>query len=135
MALQEVTNAFLKRFQTSPQPLNRAWSLQCRHYASAKPAVDIGDLENSEFLEDIEPSQKTFDPAGKARRRNKQLPPSRYHYICSRKRRRSDLTRRTTAIGFGLQDTIEDLSILTSHQNLQIQHRENSSQVHSPFRD
>ena len=78
MALQEVTNAVLKRFQTSRAPLNRVWSLQCRRYASGEAIAEVHELEESSFLNETSISDKKFDPVEKARKRQKQLPPSRY---------------------------------------------------------
>ena len=85
MALQEVTNAFLKRMQTSRTPLNRVWTLQCRRYATGEAAAaveEIEDLEHSSFDNATQPQTSerlsAFDPAAQARKRSKQLPPSRY---------------------------------------------------------
>ena len=85
MALQEVTNAFLKRMQTSQAPFNRVWMLQCRRYATgeatAQAAPEIEDLETSSFQDDAQHGSSdrvaAFDPAGQAKKRSKQLPPSR----------------------------------------------------------
>ncbi len=77
MALQEVTSAFLKRLQSSPTPLQRAWSLQCRHYATAESAFVSEEMERSAFQNKTGKVPKEWDPAGRARRRNRQLPPSR----------------------------------------------------------
>ena len=77
MALQEVTNALLKRLQTTNRPLNRVWNLQCRHYATGDVAPEIEGLERSSFLKDTKVSERDFNPVEKARKRQKQLPPSR----------------------------------------------------------
>ena len=90
MALQEVTNAFLRRMQTSRNPLNRVWTLQCRRYATGEAATEapteIEELEHSSFQDSTPLPQERaskFDPAARARKRSAQLPPSRYlnpHY-------------------------------------------------------
>ena len=79
MALQEVTAAFLRRCQASPRPLHSAWRLQCRQYATADSrSEEPSDLESTKFLGAAAPSTRPFDPVAKAKRRNRQLPPSRY---------------------------------------------------------
>jgi hypothetical protein len=88
MALQEVTTAFLRRMQTSRAPLNRVWALQCRRYATGEVAaaapVEIEELEPSSFQDDttLAPERAArFDPAARARKRSKELPPSRYRTL------------------------------------------------------
>jgi hypothetical protein len=44
----------------------------------ASPDADAESMENSDFLADSTISEKSFDPVAKARKRNKQLPSSRY---------------------------------------------------------
>lgn len=87
MALSEVTNALLRRMRTSTTPLNRVWTLQCRRYATgeatAEASPELADLEPSSFHDFTEVSSErlaNFDPAAQAKKRNKQLPPSRYSY-------------------------------------------------------
>ncbi|KAK3686301.1 54S ribosomal protein L7, mitochondrial [Vermiconidia calcicola] len=80
MALQEVTQSFLRRFRPSHASLNRAWTTQCRHYASAEPSQEMQDLEQSEFLENENVSDKPFDPIAKASKRQRRLPSSRYQF-------------------------------------------------------
>jgi hypothetical protein len=88
MALQEVTRAFLRRMQTSRAPLNRVWTLQCRRYATGEAAaespIEIEELEPSSFQDDttLAPERVIkFDPAARARKRSKELPPSRYRTL------------------------------------------------------
>ena len=82
MALQEVTRSFLRRVRTAQQPIQQVWGAQCRQYATAesvKKSKEVNglEMERSDFQSASGPSGKAFDPVGRARRRNRQLPPSR----------------------------------------------------------
>lgn len=92
MALQEVTNAFIRRLRLSERPLNDAWKLQCRQFASAplrkreELAADVqketAELEESDFVTTpqgaAEERLSQYDPLGNARKRKRELPRSRY---------------------------------------------------------
>lgn len=76
MALQEVTNSFLRRLRTTQAPAHRSWTTQCRRYASE--GFGGGDeMEETSFQSSAGPSQRHYDPVALAKKRNKQLPPSR----------------------------------------------------------
>lgn len=73
MALQE-----LGRLQLLRSVLHHSAKTQCRTYATAAE-----ELDDSSFANNAAPSeeQKTaFDPAARAKRRNRRLPPSRYAF-------------------------------------------------------
>lgn len=85
MALQEVTNAVIRRLRLSEQPLNKVWTQQCRRYASSDASTketETAQLETSSFetisTDAAESRVGQFDPAGNARKRQRQLPKSRY---------------------------------------------------------
>ncbi|SMY27123.1 unnamed protein product [Zymoseptoria tritici ST99CH_1A5] len=85
MALQEVTQSFIRRLRLSERPLNQVWTQQCRRYASAPARDDTQQLENSSFVATPEQDALTghvneYSPAENARKRKKQLPPSRYSF-------------------------------------------------------
>ncbi|KAF2768499.1 ribosomal protein L5 [Teratosphaeria nubilosa] len=86
MALQEVAQSFLRRFQAAHGPLYQVARLQCRNYATdvAKVAEqETSELEHSAFLNDREVKNKksrSFDPAAMAGKRQRRLPPSRYQF-------------------------------------------------------
>ncbi|KAK5166062.1 54S ribosomal protein L7, mitochondrial [Saxophila tyrrhenica] len=80
MALQEVTKAFLRRCQASRKPVNLAWTQQCRRYASTGSSQETQSMETTDFLQDETVSEREFDPVAKARKREKQLPSSRYQF-------------------------------------------------------
>jgi large subunit ribosomal protein L5 len=75
MALQEVTNAFIRRMRGPLASNNTAWTAQCRRFASTETTQ--ADIESSDFLTDQQVSQRQFDPAVNARRRRARLPKSR----------------------------------------------------------
>lgn len=83
MALQEVTNALIRRLRLSEQPLNKVWTQQCRRYASSDAnSQETAQLETSSFetisTDSGDSRAGQFDPAGNARKRQRQLPKSRY---------------------------------------------------------
>lgn len=82
MALQEVTNAVIRRLRLTEQPMSKVWSQQCRRYASSPSDAltkETAQLETSSFAANLpDASQYEYDPAGNARKRQKQLPRSRY---------------------------------------------------------
>lgn len=88
MALQEVTQAFLKRLRLSERPISRVSRRDCLRYASSPSDATTTtqdphelDLEQTTFLsQSLPPSDKAkaYDPAESARGRKRQLPSSRY---------------------------------------------------------
>ena len=133
MALQDVTKAFLKRLQNSRAPLNRAWSLQCRRYASGEAAAapEISELEESDFLKDTAITEEKFDPVEKARKRKKQLPPSRYCHLPQIKRS-EHLLMSPTDTNSAHHATTAAPSTHTNPPNPPTQRPENSSRDPSP---
>jgi hypothetical protein len=96
MALHEVTNAFIRRLRLTERPLSSAWTQQCRNYATPRGKVrEMSDEEKTRFTQEtqdleqastetVNPEQRLgeYDPVGNARKRKRQLPPSRYiHFV------------------------------------------------------
>lgn len=136
MALQEVTNAFIRRMQSSRTPLQSTWKLHClRTYATDSVQKELGELE--ETAHQATPSDAAgkrlsqYDPAKNAKQRKEQLPSSRYMHSSMRVGIHRSYTP-STDTSSDLLDTTAALSTLTNHFNPLIQHLENSCLVLSP---
>lgn len=80
MALQEVTQSFLRRLRVSQPQTQAVWTPQCRRHASDVAVREESDLEHTTFQGSAKVSpQKVeeYNPVKTARKRNRQLPSSR----------------------------------------------------------